>query len=316
MTRLKRIIFVGTSEFGSPSLRQLAAHKDYQIALVISQPDRPAGRNQRLSPSPISALARELDLPLACPEQISDQEFVAELTALQPDLIITASYGGMLGKGLRHAAPLGAINLHPSLLPKYRGASPLQEALRNGDSFTGISIFRLSARMDAGPILAQKAFNIDPSENYAELHDRLALEAAEMLIALLDKMRTEDVPAEAQDEAEASYCHKLEKQDMLIDWQQSAASIVNLIRSLAPAPGAFQYLDGQLLKFIRAEVSSERSAGEPGTIQQLIKNTGFTINTGDYQLLVCLIQPAGKKIMPAWAFTLGKKIEPGTKIWK
>ncbi|HRY83407.1 MAG TPA: methionyl-tRNA formyltransferase [Candidatus Cloacimonadota bacterium] len=314
--RIKKIIFVGTSEFACPSLLELASRKDYQIPLVVSQPDKPAGRNLKLCPSPVSALARDLNLPLECPEQISAPEFVDRISALQPDLIITASYGGMLGKALRHAAPLGAINLHPSLLPKYRGASPIQEALRNGDSFTGISIFRLSARMDAGPILAQKAFPIAESENYAELHDRLASEAAIMLMELLDNLQEREIIPEPQDEAIASYCHKIEKQDMLINWKQSAVSIVNLIRSLAPSPAAFQYLEDQPIKFIRASVSTEKSAGEPGTIQELVKNTGFTINTGDYQLLVSLIQPAGKKIMSAWAFTLGQRSLPGTKIWK
>ena len=314
--RIQKIIFVGTSEFGSPSLRKLASCKDYQIPLVISQPDRPQGRKLITSPSPISALALELGLPLACPENISEPQFVAELTALQPDLIITASYGGMLGKGLRKAARLGAINLHPSLLPHYRGASPIQETLRNGDSFTGISIFQLSARMDAGPIYSQKAFTIGESENYGELHDRLAIEASVMLLELLEQMQKTELCPTPQDDAEASYCHKIEKQDMLINWKDSALNIANLMRSLAPAPGAFQYLDDQLLKFIRAEASREPSAGPPGTIQQLIKNIGFTINTGDYQLLITLVQPAGKKIMTSWAFALGSRITPGTKVWK
>lgn len=314
--RIKNIVFVGTSEFGSPSLRKLASRKDYQIQLVISQPDRPQGRKLILSPSPISALAKELGLPLACPENISDPLFVQELQALQPDLIITASYGGMLGKGIRKAAALGAINLHPSLLPRYRGASPLQEALRNGDDFTGISIFRLSARMDAGPIYSQKAFTIGENENYGELHDRLALEASTMLLELLEQLGSAELCPSPQDDAQASYCHKIEKQDMLINWQDSAQSIANLMRSLAPAPGAFQYLDEQLLKFIRAKALDEPSAGAPGSIQQLIKNTGFTINTGDYQLLIELVQPAGKKIMTSWAFALGSRIIPGTKVWK
>ena len=314
--RIKRIIFVGTSGFGIPSLRKLAACKDYQIPLVISQPDRPQGRKLLLSPSPISALALELGLPLARPELLSTPDIVAQLTALKPDIIITASYGGMLGKAIRHAAPWGAINLHPSLLPLYRGAAPLQEALRLGDSFTGISIFKLTARMDAGPILVQKGFNIADDENYGELHDRLALEAADMLLDLLDRMQVEDIIPVPQNDAEASYCHKIEKQDMLINWELSAATIAFLIRSLAPSPGAFQYLDGHMLKFIQAEATDEVSSGPPGTVQQVLKNIGFTINTGANQLLIKLVQPAGKKIMSSWAFTLGSRIETGTKVWK
>lgn len=314
--RIKRIIFVGTSGFGIPSLRKLAACKDYEIPLVISQPDRPQGRKLVLSPSPVSALAIELGLPLERPEIISTPEFAAQLKALQADIIITASYGGMLGKAIRHAAPLGAINLHPSLLPRHRGASPIQEALRQGDSFTGITIFQLTAKMDAGPILIQKRFNIAEAENYGELHDRLAIEASELLLDLLAKMQEEDITPQPQNDAEASYCHKIEKQDMLINWQHSAASIAFQIRSLAPSPGAFQYLDGQTLKFINAEATDEASSGSPGTVQQVLKNIGFTINTGDNQLLIKLVQPAGKKIMSSWAFTLGSRIETGTKVWK
>lgn len=311
-----RIVFISSSEYGCPALVSLAKDPLYKPVLVISQPDRPAGRKLKLSPSPISLLAEELGLPMLKPERISEPAFVAELATYSPELLITASYGEILGKSVRNLAPLGAINLHPSLLPRHRGATPIQSALRAGDELTGITIFRLSARMDAGPILRQDTVPILPGENYSSLHDRLAVLSADYLIDFLKDLSSGKINPQEQDDSLASYTHKIEKQDQLINWQDSAYNILCHIRSLSFSPGAYQYLDDLQIKFLAAELSPEPSSGAPGTIAQMIRNIGFTVNTGDQQVLIRQVQPAGKKIMDSWAFSLGSRISTGTKLWK
>lgn len=311
-----RIVYISSSEYGCPALIALAKDPAFRPVLVISQPDRPAGRKLKLSPSPISSLAEQLALPLLKPERISDPAFVEVLATYSPDLLITASYGEILGKSVRNLAPLGAINLHPSLLPRHRGATPIQTALRAGDELTGITIFRLSARMDAGPILRQDTVPILPGENYSSLHDRLAAKSADYLLAFLSDLSQGKTNPLEQDESLATYTHKIEKQDQLINWQDSAHNILCHIRSLSLSPGAYQYLDDLQIKFLDAELSPEPSNGSPGSIAQMIRNVGFTVNTGDRQILIRQVQPAGKKIMDSWAFSLGSRISTGTKLWK
>ena len=313
---VKRIIFAGTSPFGIPCLKALAADRDHQPVCVISQPDRPKGRNLRNSPSPISETALELGLTLLRPENTADPDFLAELRSLAPDLIITASYGEMLGKELREIPTHGAINIHPSLLPLYRGASPLQATLRSGDKVSGITIFVMTAKLDAGPILIQREYDVYPEDDFGTLHDRYAELSAQLLHDLLEMMNRDMPVAIKQDHAKATYTAKIGKEDQLIDWSQPAEKVRNLIRSLAPNPGAYQYFREAPLRFLKAEPDPEPANDRPGTIGKLIRNVGFTVNTGDTQLLIKTVQPAGKKIMDSWAFSLGSRITPGTMLGK
>lgn len=310
-----RIIFVGSSEYGLPSLRFLAQDPLYRPVLVISQPDRPAGRKLQLCPSPISELTIQLGLPLLRPQRFSDPVFVQELSTYAPDLIITASYGEIIGKAARNLPRLGAINLHPSLLPRYRGASPIQSALQDGETETGISIFRLSARMDAGPLHWQEKESILPEDNFSSLHERLALRTAAILPGYLQALQEGRIIPSEQDEAGACYCHKIEKQQQLLDWGLPASVIHNHIRSISYLPGAFQYFRGQQLKLLKSSLLEEESQGEPGTVAQVIRNLGFTVNTRDKQILILEVQAAGKKIMSSWAFCLGSRIAVGDKLF-
>ncbi len=310
-----RIVFIGTSEYGIPSLKLLAEHPDYRPVLVISQPDRPFGRKLQLKASPLAELAESLGLEIRKPERVSDPAFVQELASFEPDLIITASYGEIIGKTARNMPRLGAINLHPSLLPLYRGASPIQSALQDGCTQTGISIFRLGPKMDAGPLHLQVSHEILPEDNFTSLHARLAEATARLLPDYLLALQEGRIIEAEQDEAHASYCHKIEKQQQLLDWNNPAPVLHNHIRSISYSPGAFQYFRGSALKILGSRVLDADSTGAPGTIAQILKNQGFTVNTGDKQLLITELQASGKKQMSSWAFCLGSRLEVGDKLF-
>jgi len=305
-------VFIGSSAYALPALN-LLCEQGHKPLLVISQPDKPAGRNLHPTPTPVSEYAREHDLPLITPENINTQ--VELLAGLHPELLITASYGGWLGSQLRHLAIGKAINLHPSLLPKYRGASPIQSALLAGETETGTTIFRLTAAMDAGPVIAQEKLTILDNENYSSLHERLALQAAELLSNLISKAAL-PFPETPQAESPVSHCAKIDSELCQIDWSKPAKLIQDQIRAFSELPGAWTYFRGGKLKLLSALPLAETTVGEPGTIGALQKNTGFTVNCRDFQLLVTQVQQAGKKTISAAAFMNGARLESGEKLWK
>lgn len=304
-------VFIGSSVYALPAL-ELLCKKGMPPLLVISQPDKPAGRNLRSTPTPVARYALDKSLPLIRPADINLH--VEEIASLQPDILITASYGGFIGKKLRHLAPGKAINLHPSLLPRYRGASPIQCALLAGEKTSGNTIFRLSATMDAGPIIAQESLEIRENENYSSLQQRLADQAAGMLLSLL---QNNPLPfAElAQDAALATLCPKIDSSLCQISWKSPALAIQNKIRAFSLEPGAWTYLRGSKLKLLEAIALAEKPSGECGTVASVIKNKGFTVNCLDSQLQILLVQAAGKKIMEASAFVNGARLIPGEKLW-
>ncbi len=305
------IVFIGTSEYALPALESLSKSEFWRPRLVISQPDRPQGRKLLLKPSPVSELAKELALDLITPPDINASEIRARISAEKPDLLITASYGAMIGRELRKSATLGAINLHPSLLPKYRGASPIQTALLNGDCKTGITIFRLSGSMDAGDILLQKSVYIFPDDNFTSLHDHLARLSAELLTEYLCRLDTNPPVPQKQDKDAATYTRKIEKDDLNIDWNSDSTLIVNKVRALSEIPGAFTTYQGKVLKILGAEVSSKKSLDKPGVVQDIVKNVGFCVNTADKQIMIKKVQATGKKAMTAAEWQIGSRITAG-----
>lgn len=303
-------IFCGTSEFGIPALRALC--QSSPPLLVISQPDRPKGRKLQLSPTPISQTAIQLGLPLLRPENPNAPEVLEQISRLNPDVIVTASYGAMLGRSLRRIPPLGAINLHPSLLPLLRGASPIQSALLSGMNTTGMSIFRLSARMDAGDMLMQQQVEITPEDDYGSLHGRLADIAAQMLLEYLQ--HPSNYPPIAQDDALATYCGKLHKEDQQIHWNSPAEDIRRRVRAFSPEPGAYCAFRSAQLKILAAEPLPDYPPGVPGTVHQIIKNTGFSVHCADHPILIKHLQPSGKSAMSSWAFQLGARLTEGQML--
>lgn len=308
-----RNVFIGSSAFGLKALTALLK-AGMAPELVISQPERPAGRNLKPVAQPIALFAHDAGLPLYTPEDINSEESIYRIGLIHPEVLITASYGAMLGKKLRQLAPYQAINLHPSLLPKYRGATPIQSAILNGDELSGCSIIRMVAALDAGPILKQKSIAIAAHENHDALQERLAELAAQMLIELLNDPLP--WPETSQDDSQASWCRKLRSADEEINWQRSAKDIFNQIRAFSQNPGAYTWFRGSKLKILAADICSDMQPGRPGEIAAIIRNTGFTVNCQDRPLLIRQVQAAGKKIMSAAAFINGARISPGELIGK
>ena len=248
-----KTLYFGTSEFAVPSLRVTAAKTE--VAGVVTQPDRPAGRGHRLRPSPVKSAAIELGLPVLEPERLRD--FAQTLAGRQYDAFVLASYGRILPQTLLGLPRLGALNVHPSLLPKYRGATPIQTALRNGDSETGVTIMLMDAGMDTGDVVLSERVPIDPGETYGELHDRLANVGAELLGRALDAAReTGSFPHRPQ-QGEAILTKPIAKEDLSIDWSWSPQRIVDWVRAYAPAPAARAVVDGEMVKVLRAHLDSD-----------------------------------------------------------
>lgn len=307
-----KLIFAGSSEFAIPILEEILALRRYEIPMVISQAAKPTGRKLLLQDTPLATAAKYLGHQVFTPEDINSEASIAAISALHPDVIITASYGAFLGKTLRKLATFGAINLHPSLLPKYRGASPIRAALLAGDDITGNTIFRLNAKMDAGKILVQEKMPILPGENYSHLQDRLANQAAMMLVRLLSQIATTE--AIEQPSEGISYSQMISKADAKLDFGLSALELQNRIRAFAMEPGAYCLFRGSELKLLEAEPFSNNTELPVGSICQTIKNTGFTISTADGELLIRTVQAAGKKVMNAWAYSLGARFNPGERM--
>ncbi len=301
------MVFCGTSEFGVPALRALV-ERGFEL-LVVSQPDAPRGRRLRILPSPLAETALLLDLPLIRPEDVNSPSAIAAIRDFGPKVIVTASYGAMLKKQVRSLAPLGAINIHPSLLPALRGASPIRAALLQGLDTTGVTLFKMTAKLDAGPILLQQTIPILPRDDHSSLHQLLSTLGATMLLHYLEHFAV--IEALPQDEASATYCHKLDRDQTRLDWTCPAVQVWNRVRAFAEEPGAFSYFRDTQLKVLSASLSDAPANGTPGSISAIVKNRGFCVNCADRQLLINKVQPAGKAAMPSWAYHLGARLTVG-----
>ncbi|MCB5287275.1 MAG: methionyl-tRNA formyltransferase [Candidatus Cloacimonetes bacterium] len=307
-----KIVFAGSSEYAIPALKALLSAPEHNVLLVLSQSPSPQGRRQKLEATPLAKYAQDNGLSVFCPEDVNSQESVDYILGHKADILITASYGAYLKRRLRQGFALGAINLHPSLLPQYRGASPIRTALINGDKQSGNTIFRIVAKMDAGPILSQKDLKIYDGENYSSLHDRLALQAAELLILLLPALP--DIQAQEQDHSAATFSNKIDKNDLILDFDRDSVSLENQIRAYSLVPGAFASFRDTKLKILRVESTRSLPDLPPGHIIEIVKNIGFSISTKDGKLLVLQVQAAGKKIMDAYSYHLGARLSVGERI--
>ncbi len=263
-----RVVFFGTAELACQSLEALAARPDFAIAGVVTQPDRPRGRSLQWQPSPVKIVALRLALPILQPERARAAEFISQLAALAPDLIVVAAYGQILPQAILDLTRYGALNVHTSLLPKYRGAAPIQWAIHDGESETGVTIMQMDAGLDTGAILSQTKTRITDEDNGQTLHDRLAGLGASLLIQTIFPYVDGRLQPRPQPSESASYARKISKQDGLIDWSKPARSLFNQIRAFTPWPGSFTYLtepNRHLLKMWLAQVI-ENLQGPPGTV--------------------------------------------------
>ena len=314
-----RLVFAGTPDFAVPSLRAIS-ETDHDLALVVSQPDRPRGRGQKLQPPPVKKTAQELDLPVAQPDRASDDEFKRRLREIDPDIGVLVAYGELLDEELLNIPEHGFINLHASLLPEYRGAAPIHWPIINGDEKTGVSVVRMVQELDAGPILTQREVEIGPDDTAGDLHDRLDEVGARALVDVLDRLgRGEAVPERPQDESKATYAPKLSKEDGQVDWSQSAEEIKNRVRGLNPWPAAYCHYAGKggELRVILLKVDTQESAdgdAEPGTVLDVTDRGEIVVKAGQGAVRLIKVKPAGARAMDAADFVHGRDVKPGDRF--
>lgn len=287
------LVFFGTSEFAVPILRSLASDSRFTVSLVVTQPDRPAGRGQRLMPPPVKKAAQELGLPVFQPDSVRAPGSRERLEQVPADVYVVAAYGEILPKAILRLPLRGAVNVHPSLLPRYRGASPVQAAILNGDEETGITVIEMTARMDAGPILAQIRVPIGPRETAGELLARLAMLASQALPDLLERYARGEIVPMPQDETQASYTRPLRKEDARIDWGKPADEIERLVRAMQPWPRAWTMVDGRRLIVAALDISREHSKLTPGQIQ--VNRDRLLVGTGTVPVILREVVPEGRK---------------------
>jgi methionyl-tRNA formyltransferase len=307
-----RVIFMGTPSFALPILR--AIHKSkHKLISVVTQPDRPKGRGRKLGIPPVKEAAKELLLPVMQPQTAKDKAFIGEVKRISPDIIVVAAYGRILTRELLDIPPLGCINVHASLLPKYRGVAPIQWAIVNGERKTGITIMKMDEGMDTGDIFLAQEVAIGDEDTAQILHDRLAQVGASLIVKAMDQLDRGALRPIPQDHREASYAPPLKKEDGLIDWSQDARDIFNRIRGFNPWPGAFTYLKGSRLKIFSGEIIHEEVGERVGKVVQS-GSEGVKVATGKGSLLITEVQLEGRKRMPVHEFLIGNEIPPGTQM--
>ena len=300
---------MGTSTFAVPSLERLLASR-HTVLAVVTQPDRPQGRGQRIAYSPIKQVASARQLRILQPHRASDPQSLAELKSLAPQAIVVTAYGQLLRPALLAIPPLGCINVHASLLPKYRGAAPINWALIRGERVTGVTIMLIDETLDTGPILLQSKLAVDPSDDADTLQERLAACGAEALLRALDGVESGSLKPMPQDHSRATYAPKLRKEDGLIVWDRSAVALANLIRGVTPWPGAMTVHRGKPLRVWRATPVTRSGGGLPGRIATIDK-LGAWVETGDGYLVLLEVQPASGRRMDAVAYARGHGLHPG-----
>lgn len=309
------VVFMGTPEFAVPSLRSLAT-STHKIIAAVTQPDRPKGRTKVPCPSPVKEAARELGLEIMQPVNINEAAFVKQLQLLSPDCIVVVAFGQFLSTPIINLPRYRCMNIHASLLPKFRGAAPINWAIIRGERITGVTSVVMTAKMDAGDIVAQKTTPIFPGENVRELEERLASMGATLLIDTLKSIETGNATYTKQDEKEVTFAPKLKKENGLIPWSQETQKIHNLIRGVTPSPGAYTYYCTKdteekkrliILKTQIHETSKTKTSLNPGTVVE-IAPCGIHVATLDGFLCITRLQPEGKRAMDAQGYTRGYKM--------
>ena len=307
-----RIVFMGTPEFAVPSLEALLKSDD-RVVGIVTQPDRPRGRGQRLSPSPVKIIAQREEIPILQPTRMKDPSFMAELSGWKPDVIAVAAFGRILPPAILSLPPRGCINVHGSLLPKYRGAGPIQWALINGETETGITTMLMDEGMDTGAILLQATMAIGPDETGGSLSPRLAELGGRLLVKTLAQLKAGTVTPRLQDNGQATLAPLLKKEDGAVDWTMAATSIANRIRGLTPWPGAYTFLGTDRWTISRSVALDETTTLAPGQILALTKDA-IHVATGKGILAIRELQPANGRRMPAAQYLAGHALQTGMQL--
>ena len=302
-----RVIFAGTPEFAAQALQAIVA-AGHEVPLVLTQPDRPAGRGMSLQPSPVKRLALERGLEVFQPLTLKDAQAQARIAQIAADVMVVAAYGLILPQAVLDLPHYGCLNIHASLLPRWRGAAPIQRALLAGDAETGVCIMQMEAGLDTGPVLLRQAIPIAATDNAATLHDRLAALGAELIVAALDRL---PLPAEAQPSAGVTYAHKIEKTEALIDWGRDARELDRHIRAFNPFPGAQARFGGQTVKLWQA--TPVAGSGEIGQILAVDRDR-IVVACGSGALALSELQKAGGKCLPVRDFLAGHPLKAGERF--
>lgn len=307
-----RIMFMGTPSFAVPSLHGLV-EAGYDVVAVVTQPDRPKGRKKILTPTPVKEAAMALNIPVLQPEKLRAPEAVAELAEYKPDLIVTAAYGQILPKAVLEMPKYRCINVHGSLLPKYRGGAPIQRSIINGEAETGVTIMYMAEGLDTGDMLSKVVLPITDEDTAGTIFEKLSTLGAKLLLETVPQLVAGELTAIPQNHEEATYAPNLSRDDEKINWHNDARSIFNQVRGLSPMAGGFTYLNGEVFKVWQTEVANEKTPADVqvGTIIAA-SNEGMLVQTGSGQLLLKLIQPAGKRMMPVADWVQGARAIIGT----
>ena len=309
------VIFLGTPEFSATVLKGLLA-ADYDVVAVVTQPDKPVGRKQTLQESPVKILAREQNIEVYQPAKLPGSEELEVLKKFNPDLIITAAYGQFLPNSFLESAKVAAINVHGSLLPKYRGGAPIQWSLLNGDKETGISIMYMVKAMDAGDVISSASIPIEDEDDSGSLFEKLAIVGRDLLLETIPNILTNDISPVKQDESKVVFSPNISKEQEHLDFKQSALDIFNHVRALSPDPGAWVQLDGKRTKLYKTEVVTLDGNNKPGTIAEISRKKLVLVAGDGNGISIIKIQPAGKKIMDVANYLngMGKNLKEGQTV--
>lgn len=309
-----RIIFMGTPDFAVPSLLAIL-EAGHQVVSVVTQPDRPKGRGKQMTPPPVKVAALEHNLPVFQPEKVRTDEALQHLESLQADLLVTAAYGQILPERLLNMPRLGAVNVHASLLPRYRGGAPIHRCIINGEDESGVTIMRMVKALDAGDMITQVRVSIAKEDTVGTLHDKLAAAGAKLLLETLPMMEAGTHTETPQDHELSTYAPNLTRDDERIDWSKKADQIYNQVRGLNPWPVAFTTWNGNVLKVWWTEITDGQAVTgkPPGTVLRSSEN-GIEVQTGQGILAIKELQPAGKRKMTAEELLRGQTLEAGTQL--
>jgi len=303
-----KVLFMGTPEFAAVCLKALA-ESGHEVVAAVTQPDRPVGRGKKLTPPPVKQYAESIGISVLQPERIKAKSFMPKLLELNADIFVVAAYGQILSESILNMTKYGAICVHASLLPKYRGASPIQQAIADGETTTGITIMQMDAGIDTGDMLLKCEVPITENDTGGTLHDKLCNVSSDILLEALERIENGTIRPEKQDNNAASYAPIITKDMAHIDWTQSAARIVNLVRAYNPFPGAFTVLDGKSIKLWQCEIMPSAQTGKPGEIIKACPKEAIFAAASDGIVRITSLTPPNGKKMAAADFVKGYKID-------
>ncbi len=315
-----KILFMGTPQFAVPSLGALL-ERGYEVAAVVTQPDRPKGRKRELTPSPVKVFATERGLPVLQPEKLRSPEGVAAVSEIAPDVIVTAAYGQILPKSVLALPRLGCINVHGSLLPRYRGGAPIQRSIIDGEKVTGVTLMYMAEGLDTGDMIAKVEVPITDEDTAGTMFEKLSEAGSKLLLEWLPRIADGTAGRTPQIDEESTYAPNLSREDEKLDWSQSSRRIFDRVRGLNPMAGGFTFLDGEVFKVwgctipspSDAELRSEWTEYAPGAVLET-GAFGIRVRTGDGSIVLTDVQPAGKKALKAAEFAKGARLAPGKTL--